>query len=218
MMINIGPADLMLARRAKPFTAGDWIFELKYDGFRIIAQKVPEGVRLVARDGRNVTTWFPALVRQLRDLKGHFVLDTKVCRVGRDGVPDLEGLRAAVRRRDEAGIALFAFDLIAIGRRDLREAPLLERKERLRRLFTIRGDRLRFVDHVELQGEALFSHACSIGMEGVVAKRTASPYVAGRSPDWLKLTRDRSQEGAIASASLPSWWISPADRAAPDAA
>lgn len=186
-MIAIGPGDLMLAEKAKPFSDPGWIFELKYDGYRVLVCKDGSSVRMTSRNGHDAAVWFPRVAKQLGALPGRFTIDTEVCVVDASGVPDFEAMRAAMRGKHQHQIALFAFDLLTSGARDLRDLPVIERKDRLRKLLKVRGDRLMFVDHVEQHGEALFTHAIWIGMEGVMAKRADSPYVAGRSPLWLKL-------------------------------
>ncbi len=91
----------------------------------------------------------------------------------------------AVGKRGEL-VTYFAFDLLFLNGRDLRALPLLERKTRLRKLIGKDTPRLRYVDHIETEGELMFKHAVQIGIEGVVGKRADSPYIGGRSKHWLK--------------------------------
>jgi bifunctional non-homologous end joining protein LigD len=102
----------------------------------------------------------------------------------KDGLPDFHGLRS-----DEGGAAacLFAFDLLGLNGEDLRPLPLEERRACLRKALRGAGKALRYSEHLEGDGEAIFRHACELGLEGIVSKRRDSRYRSGRSLTWLKI-------------------------------
>jgi bifunctional non-homologous end joining protein LigD len=194
--------EVMLAEVSGPFSADGWLFEIKYDGFRVLAGRDGGRPRVRYRSGADGTGAFPEIVAALAALPGvDHVLDGEVVVLDAAGRPSFQRMQQRFQSRgaDAARLSaahpatLFAFDLIASRGRDLRARPLLERKAALRRLFED-GPALRYVDHVAGAGEALFEEARRLGLEGVVGKRAASPYVAGRSREWRKVRADRIGE------------------------
>ncbi len=189
------------------FRREGWLFELKYDGVRVLCEKRGDDVRIFARAGGERTALYPELARALRHLPvGHCLLDGEIVAADESGrssferiqrrftQTDPEGVRRAAR---EVPVGLEAFDLLAVEGRDLCGLPLLKRKELLSHLVPRRGF-VRFVDHVEGDGVALFEAASQHGLEGVVAKRADSRYEAGRrSRSWLKLKVPRRAPLAV---------------------
>jgi bifunctional non-homologous end joining protein LigD len=177
-----------------PFTRAGWIFEHKLDGFRALAWtgKAPA---LVSRNGLSYAAAFPEIIAALRRFPIAPVLDSELVVVDRDGRPQWERLRRrAVMRRAGAPEAaavsepasLYAFDFLAIDGHDIRELPLLKRKERLMELLA--GTRaVHYVEHLEAHGEALFEKVCELDFEGIVAKQADSIYKAGHQPTWIKV-------------------------------
>ncbi|MET0658786.1 MAG: hypothetical protein ABW110_11590, partial [Steroidobacteraceae bacterium] len=160
----MGPVDveLMLATDYRPFSRDGWIFELKWDGYRVLASKN----ELITRNKKNATAWYPEIVAVLQDLRGSFILDGEVCVLKEDGLPDFESMRSRTLRRSGSPVTYFAFDLLFQNGRDLRQLPLLERKHRLKELIPRQTPRLQYVDYIEVKGEQMFEHAVAIGMEG----------------------------------------------------
>jgi bifunctional non-homologous end joining protein LigD len=180
--VDLRSIELMLATNHPPFSRPGWVFEFKYDGYRVLANKE----QLLTRNKKDASTWYPEILQALQKLRGSFILDGEVCLLDENGIPNFEAMRGrAVRKRGEF-VTYFAFDLLFLNGRDLRPLPLLERKARLRKLIRRDTPRLRYVDHIATQGELMFKHAVSIGLEGVVGKRADSQYKGGRSKDWLK--------------------------------
>jgi bifunctional non-homologous end joining protein LigD len=160
-----------LARLDSPFDHADWIFELKYDGWRALAYVEGERCRLLSRNG-NMFKRFPALcVTIAAAVPGSAVLDGEIACLGPDGKPQFFEL---MRRR--MAPTYCAFDLVWLNGRDLRGLPLLERKRLLRGLVR---PPLLYVDHVEAVGIALFHAACEQDLEGVVAKLASGRYDPG---------------------------------------
>ena len=185
--IVIGPKDLMLAKKGWPFDRERHIWEPKFDGHRSIATKRGSHVQLMSRSGNDSSEWYGGVVAELGKVPGSWVIDGEVCVLDEAGIPDFEALQVSVRSRRRVPCAYFAFDLLVLNGRDLRTLPLLDRKARLRKLVTGRSAGVGFVDHLETDGEAFFAGMVQLGMEGIVAKRADSPYVAGYSDDWRKI-------------------------------
>ena len=170
-----------------------WLHEIKHDGFRILARKVNERVKLYNRHGHDLTKRFPLVADAMAGLSApSCVIDAEAVAFDDDGIPSFELL--AWKRRD-ASVFLYAFDLIELAGDDLRGEPLERRKLRLRRLLEGAGPGLvvnQWVEGGDVDGEAVFQHACSFGLEGIVSKRIGSRYNSGRSPDWLKFKNPES--------------------------
>jgi bifunctional non-homologous end joining protein LigD len=203
---SVSPAlqPLPLTRARAPFSHADWLFEVKWDGFRALLYSDKESVRLVSRNG-NVYKSFPGLCEGLaRDLNGRrCVLDGEIVCLDLQGKPQFTDL---LFRRAEP--LFYAFDIlwdehartddeVEVRRfrngEDTRYLPLSDRKLRLRRVVTKRGERLLYCDHIDGDGEGLFRLACQHDLEGIVAKRKADPYFPEHA-GWLKIrNHDYSQ-------------------------
>src|SRR5262245_33902047 len=192
----------------RPFRRGGWLFELKYDGVRVLAEKHGDRVRIFARTGADRTGQYGEIATALRHLPvSEALLDGEIValdalgrssfeRIQRRFTPSDPGAVAEARR--EIPLVFYVFDLLAVAGCDLRDLPLVRRKELLARLVPRLGF-LRFADHVEDDGIALFEAARSNDLEGVVAKRGDSRYEAGvRTKSWLKLKVPRSASLVIA--------------------
>jgi bifunctional non-homologous end joining protein LigD len=170
-----------------------WQHEIKHDGLRIIARKLGDRVRLYSRHGHELTRRFPLVVDAMAALRvSSCLVDAEAVACGDDGVPSFELI--AWKRKDDR-VFLYAFDLIELAGEDLRCEPLEQRKLRLRRLLEGAGPGLvlnEWVEGGEVEGDVVFAHACSLGLEGMVSKRIGSRYSAGRSPDWLKFKNPES--------------------------
>jgi bifunctional non-homologous end joining protein LigD len=187
------------------FTRDGWLFELKYDGARVVAVKRSDGTaRLVARSGRDVTQAYPEIARAVRHLPvAECVIDGEVVALDERGRASFERLQPRFRSeptaRGEIDIPLcyYAFDALSAMGRDLRGVPLAARKEILSH-FVPRLGFVRFSDHVVGAGEALLEAARAAELEGIVAKRADSRYESGRrSRSWLKIKLPRKAKLAI---------------------
>jgi len=172
---------------ARPFDRRGWIFELKYDGWRVLACHEAGAVRLLTRRGTDLARGFPEVAACLRGLPDG-VLDGELAMLDPQGRPKRELLRRRARLGQPA--VLFAFDLLALRGEDLRRLPLVERKAALRRLLKD-AVQIRYTPHVGEQGRLLFAAAAKLGMGGIVGKRGDAPYTRGRSRDWVKVSRTR---------------------------
>lgn len=192
--------------RAQAFTAAGWGFELKLDGFRLLAERIGGAVRLVLRRGREATAQFPEVAEALAALPGgDFLLDGELVIQDEKGHPIFQRLlkrSTLTHARDIAkGVradpaVYFAFDLLMYDGVDLRELPLAQRKALLLEKIP-KADRVLPVEHVETQGEALLEAVKAKGLEGVMAKRLDAPYRGGRSDAWLKIALKHVADFAV---------------------
>lgn len=188
--------ELALAKLAeRPPRGGDWVHEVKFDGYRLAARLEGGEVRLITRNGLDWTDRFPSVAVALEELDvKNAILDGEVIAVGVDGKPDFGALQRAAQPRSanpratRTRLSYQLFDLLYLEGRDYRPAPLEERKAALRQLLAGVNGVLRYTDHLDVPGTDVYEHACRLGLEGVVSKRLGSSYRAGRTDDWLKTT------------------------------
>lgn len=188
------PAPMLATAGGKPFTSPDWLYEIKYDGYRCMARVADGTVELRTKSGLDCTKWFPELTGALGKLAGGpHVIDGEVCVLDDLGRSDFDRLKArASRKRWYDGcdsVTLCAFDLLFDGGSNIMGLPLVERKTRLAALLQgVAG--VLVVGDLPAQAE-LFERAVEpLLLEGFVAKRRGSGYQPGvRSPDWLKIKR-----------------------------
>jgi bifunctional non-homologous end joining protein LigD len=195
----------------RAFSDPAWWFEIKVDGYRMLASRDGGRVTLRYRSGRDATAVFPEIASALAALPfSHLVVDGEVA-VCADGRPSFQSLQQRVHltRRQEVSRAavehpatLFLFDLLAFEEHDLRALPLSARKPLLRAVVPAAGP-LRFCEAIEERGEDVYAAVCELGLEGVMAKRADSPYVSGRSDAWRKIRADRTTELAIVGFTAP---------------
>jgi bifunctional non-homologous end joining protein LigD len=182
------------------FSDPDWIFERKLDGIRCVAIKAEQRVRLLSRNHLSLNSRFPEIVEALeRDPATQFVVDGEVV-----AFAGAQTSFARLQQRGERRVAVFfyVFDVLHAGGEDTTGLPLRERKAILRRLLAFIGP-VRLTPHRNRDGEALYREACRKGWEGLIAKRADSPYVHGRSRDWLKLKCSAEQELVIGGYTAP---------------
>ena len=206
-------APMLCQTAPGPFSHPDWVFEIKYDGYRLLAAVDAGQVTLRYRSGLDATALFPELTRALAALPaGSLVLDGEVVVLDAGGRPAFQSLqsrnqiggRAADIQRAAAlaPVSYMVFDLLSCEGFDLRPLRLIDRKEVLRSLLPGRG-LVRFADHIAERGQPFFASALSLGLEGVVAKRASSTYQGLRSDDWLKIRQARTGEFAIVGYTSP---------------
>jgi bifunctional non-homologous end joining protein LigD len=191
-----------------PFSDPDWIFERKLDGIRCLTVRAGGAVRMISRGAQELADTYPELAQAIGTDGPDLAADGEIVAFdrGRTSFARLQqrsGIHDPVRARASGvPVFLYLFDLIHLGGVDLRDRPLRERKRALRAAVPFRGP-VRYTSHRNGTGEALFSHACAHGWEGVIAKRADSPYRATRSRDWLKLKCEQGQELVIAGWTEP---------------
>ncbi|GIW51440.1 MAG: ATP-dependent DNA ligase [Gemmatimonadales bacterium] len=206
-------AGLMLATPAEqPFTKEGWIFEIKYDGYRVLAARHSGRAKLLSRNRKDLTAVFPEIARAVQALPYEsLVLDGEVVCLDDAGRPSFDRLQQRGRLQRSLDIknaavrlpaTLFAFDLLAFEGFDLRPLPLVERKRLLREILPPAGA-LRYADHVEKEGEAFYRELMRLRLEGMVGKRSDSPYRGGRSSDWIKVRAERTGDFVVVGFTAP---------------
>jgi bifunctional non-homologous end joining protein LigD len=184
-----------------PFDDPGWVFEDKYDGFRMIAEIKNGKVALYSRNGKIISRNYIEVAKALEGVEADAVIDGELVAIGRDGVSHFQLLQNALRH--EAKLLYCAFDLMFENGEDLRKRPLLERKERLKAVLP--SDKLiEFSRHRKANGTKFFAEAERKGLEGIMAKRADSAYASGsRTADWLKIKTAKRQEVVVAGFTAP---------------
>ena len=185
----------------KPFDDKTWVFETKWDGFRLIAEKQGRTVRMWSRNGVDVTAKYRVLLAALQKIAGSIVIDGELCALDAHGRSRFQLLQNALNK--DAKLLYVVFDALFAGGNDIREKPLLERKKILKALLP-RDPLLRYSDHVEEFGTRAFAKAQRTHEEGVIAKRAAGLYYSGkRTREWLKFKAVHEQEVVIVGYTKP---------------
>lgn len=171
----------------RPASGGDWVHEIKFDGYRI-QMRIDNGVvTLKTRKGLDWTARFGVIATAAASLPDAIV-DGEIVALDDHGSPDFAALQAALSEDKTDDLVFFAFDLLFDEDTDLRDLPLLQRKERLKAYLDDHADGvvLRYVEHFETGGDAVLKSACKLSLEGIVSKAVDAPYVSGRSDTWTK--------------------------------
>ena len=192
----------MLATLADgPFDNPGWVFEDKYDGFRMVAKIDGGNVTLFSRNGKIISHSYIEVAKALEGVKSDAVIDGELVALDKDGVSHFQLLQNALRH--EAKLLYCAFDLMFHDGEDVRGLTLLERKKRLREILP-RHKLIAFSRHRKASGIKFFEEADRKGLEGIMAKRADSKYLSGsRTDDWLKIKTSKRQEVVIAGFTAP---------------
>jgi bifunctional non-homologous end joining protein LigD len=196
----------------EPFDSPDWLFEIKWDGYRAVAFIENGTVRLISRNQNELTARYP----ELRDLAKSVqaktaILDGEVVALDEQGrasfslMQQRTGFRPGGRRaatNADVPVLYYAFDLLYLDGYDWRKLPLEDRKKKLASIL-IAGDSVRYSDHYQKQGKALFDMAQQKGLEGILAKKRDSIYQERRSSEWLKIKIRHRLEAVIGGYTEP---------------
>jgi bifunctional non-homologous end joining protein LigD len=184
-----------------PFDDPDWVFEDKYDGFRMVSEIRSGKVALYSRNGKIISHSYIEVAKALEGVKGDAVIDGELVAISKDGVSHFQLLQNALRH--EAKLLYYVFDLMFADGEDLRKLPLLQRKKRLKAILP-RDKLIAFSLNRNSSGRKFFAEAERKGLEGIMAKRADSPYASGsRTADWLKIKTAKRQEVVIAGFTAP---------------
>jgi bifunctional non-homologous end joining protein LigD len=194
-VISYDPQKALLVD--KPPAGKRWIHELKLDGYRMGVAVHGKSVRIFSRRGNEYTDAYPEVAQAVRSLGlRDALIDGEVVVVDESGLTRFERLQRL--GRDRSGLTYFAFDLLWLDGEDLRRLPLVERKARLRKVLRGSPPVLRFSEHFEEDGAAVFVNACRLGAEGIVSKLRDGAYQVGaRAPDWQKTKCIKRQEFVV---------------------
>ncbi len=187
----------------KAFSKPDWLFELKWDGYRCLSFVDGTDIRLYSRNEHSFNDRFPTIAKALRHFSKHTVVfDGEIVALDKTGRPEFQTLQNS--EREPANIAYMIFDLLYLDGQDLRSYPLTERKALLAELLKKAPARILYSDHIVKDGKKLYSKAKKMGMEGIMAKAANSRYEVGiRSTNWLKIKTSQRQEAVIAGFTEP---------------
>ena len=203
----------MLAESAdEAFTRDGWVFELKLDGYRLIASKTNGEALLLTRNGNDYTAVFPEIARAIKALPiDEFIIDGEVVCLDAEGKPSFARLQRRGRLTSDIAIrqaavelpaTFYAFDLLAVDDLDVRPLPLVTRKELLAQAVPKLGP-VRFLEHIEREGEAFLTQVEKLGLEGIIAKKADAPYRPGRTAQWLKIKAEASGDFVIVGFTQP---------------
>lgn len=172
----------------EPPIGPDWVYEIKYNGYRLQLAVGGTGAKLYTRSGLDWTEKFQALAAQAARLKCRSaLLDGEAVVFDAKGVSDFPALVAALEAHRTGEVAFLAFDLLALDGKDLRAQPLATRKAALKALIGQEAWPIRYAEHIEGDGRAVFEAAVAAGAEGIIAKDLKAPYVGRRSHAFVKV-------------------------------
>jgi bifunctional non-homologous end joining protein LigD len=194
----LSPQLATLVAGPPPDTA-EWLYEIKFDGYRMMVRNEASGARLLTRNGHDWTAKLRSLQSAFERMRlppgwydGELVLPNEA------GIPDFGALQQAFDTHRTNDMVLYLFDVPYADGHDLRGAPLQERRSFLKQLLAASStDRVRFSAEFDAAPESIVASACRLGLEGVIAKRRSSPYRSSRSTDWVKLKCSQRQEFVI---------------------
>ncbi|MBX8565573.1 DNA ligase D [Pseudomonas cichorii] len=184
---------------------GDWLYEIKFDGYRILARLHDGDVKLLSRNGNDWTDRMPQLASALKALKlKDSWLDGEVVVLDSQGLPDFQALQNAFETGRSQDILYYLFDAPFLKGQDMRERPVEERREALRQVLDKqKSTLLRYSDAFRVGHRNIVESASAMGLEGVIGKRAGSPYVSKRNADWIKLKCRLRQEFVIVGYTAP---------------
>jgi bifunctional non-homologous end joining protein LigD len=195
--LTLAPQLATLVDRAPP--GDEWLYEIKFDGYRLLARIEGGDVRLYTRNGNDWTSKLKGLAEALAALAlPPCWLDGEIVVPGPHGAPDFNALQNAFDSSRTDRVRLCLFDAPFFDGRDLRQMPLVERRALLRRVLQAPHDeRIAFSDDFRARPEEILANACRMRLEGVIGKRRDAPYVSGRSKSWIKLKCTHRQEFVV---------------------
>jgi bifunctional non-homologous end joining protein LigD len=175
----------------RPPLGENWLHEIKHDGYRVIALRADDGVRLLTRHGNNWAERFPSAATAIQLLEARSCLiDGEMVVCNDRGLAVFDLFRRGPQVKAEA--FLYAFDLLELDGRDLRREPIEVRKTALANLLRGAKPGIQFSEHLQGDGPIIFEHACKLGCEGIVSKRRGSRYRSGTSSDWIKVKNPKA--------------------------
>lgn len=200
---TLSPQLATLVDRAP--SAGNWIYEIKYDGYRLLTRKDGSSVQLFTRNGNDWTSKLPHLATALARLPlDNGWLDGEIVMLDERGQPSFQKLQNAFESEDTAKIHYYLFDLPFVNGNDLRALPFVERREILEKLLKKPPASILLSTVFDAPAKKLFSSACEMHLEGLIGKKSTSIYHSARSRDWIKLKCIQRQEFVIGGYTDPA--------------
>lgn len=190
--------ELALLSETVP-TGNNWVYEIKFDGYRIISEIDSQEVTLYTRNHQNYTSKFPTIKKSLTMLsQGRaMILDGEIVYSDETGKSNFFMLQNSIKSKDTSSVSYVIFDILSLDGEDLRHLSLIERKMILENLLKNAEKNLVFSKHITGDGESLFNKAKQLSLEGIIAKKKNSVYLGKRSGNWLKIKCRKSSEFII---------------------
>jgi bifunctional non-homologous end joining protein LigD len=194
----------MLAKETEnPFDDKDWLFEIKWDGYRAITEKNKNKILLYSRNGISFLSAYPIVADQLLNIKEDAVIDGEIVVINDKGKPDFQLLQHYAENQDHP-IQYYIFDLLKLNGHDTTGLSLIERKELLQKIIP-KNEVIKYSDHILEKGKSFFKVSKEKDLEGIMAKKMDSKYYPGkRTSDWLKIKHHKTQEAIVAGYTQPS--------------
>lgn len=187
-----------------PANNNEWLYEIKFDGYRLLVLKQNNKVNIYTRNGHNWTSKFGSIVREAKYLPDNIAIDGEVVVLDDKQHSNFQMLQNSIKNQDDQSFIYYAFDIIYLDKYNLSSLPLIKRKEVLKeKLAALPNKVIRYSDHVIGSGKKLLAQACKMGLEGLVAKKVDSTYMQKRSKDWLKIKCSQRQEFIIVGYTPP---------------
>lgn len=184
--------------------SSQWLHEIKFDGYRILAYKNDKEVILKSRNNKDWTNDLASIAAAVKALPiKNIILDGEVVVLDKEGKSDFQLLQNSIKSINKSPFKYFIFDIPYFDQYDLRDMPLLERKAILKNILNPGSSTLIYNDHIIKDGQEMFEHSCHFALEGIVSKKIDSPYISKRSKDWLKIKCLKRQEFVIGGYTSP---------------
>jgi len=188
----------------QPFDNPDWIYEIKWDGYRVVSYLNKGKVEMRSRNNLSFNEKFKVIEDALMQWDVRAVIDGEIVALDEEGHANFQQLQNVLKHRENAHLVYYVFDILWYEGRDLTRLTLLERKEILKSIFPAGDDRLRYSDHIAGRGQDFLASAVKHGLEGIMAKWADSTYEIGaRTGSWLKMKNNQRMEAIIGGFTLP---------------
>nr|MBA2762425.1 DNA ligase [Segetibacter sp.] len=187
----------------EPFDSADWLFEIKWDGYRAVAYIEENSARIISRNNLSFSDKYYPVTQALQQLNFSAVIDGEIAAVNEQGFAEFQLLQNW-QNSEEGKLQYYAFDLLWLDGYDLTMLPLVERKRILKEIIPGNNETIKYSDHVVEKGNDFFNAAMDMGLEGIMAKKADSTYQIGnRSNNWLKIKVTKRQEVVICGFTEP---------------
>lgn len=183
------------------FNNPNWIFEIKWDGYRAIAEVNKKDTRLYSRNGLSFKEKYPGIFEELNKIKKNVVIDGEIVAFDDKGMPSFQLLQQY--EQETVPLIYYVFDCLSINGKSIENMPLVERKRILQTILP-KSELIKYCDHIEEKGIDFFKAVKKQGLEGMIAKKADSKYQEGaRGNDWLKVKHIQTEEAIIAGYTAP---------------
>lgn len=194
---------MLASLTSEAFDDTNWLYEIKWDGYRAIAELAGKKVKLYSRNGISFLPHYPAIADALGELNLNAVLDGEIVVLDESGRSSFQNLQQ-FSDATQPSLVYMVFDLLRFKGKNFTKLPLTDRKKKLQQLLSPHGSMIRYSDHVLEKGKAFFTAATKQNLEGIIAKKADSVYTeALRSKEWLKIKHHNTEEAVIAGYTSP---------------